>query len=446
MTLFLCLAALLFALGASLLTRSLWWRAGGRLAGALDRDVETLSLQLRQLAALHAGGALTDEQFAASKALIERKLIDALVPQAGGDPTGPTPTPARAPMRLTMGLLAFMLAIAAGGYALVGSPSDLAVSPGSNLARTGTGTGDAAPADAGGAPHDLTAAQINDMVARLAQRLKTQPDDAEGWMMLARSQVALGQHAQAIDAFAHAERLRPDDASLLADYADALAMAHQRSLEGQPSVLLLRALKVDPHNDKALALAGTAAFDRKDYKEAVRYWETLTQVEPAGGPFVDQLRGGIAEARRLAGMPPPEPASVSAASANPATGTTVSTMVAPAGNATVTGTVTLAKSLAGRAGPDDVLFVFARAVDGSRMPLAILRKRAKDLPLSFTLDDSLAMSPEATLSSVPKVIIGARISKSGNAMAQDGDLQGLASVVAVGSTGVHVEINEQVAR
>ncbi len=446
MTLFLAMAALVFALGAALLTRPLWWRAGGRPAGALNRDVEALSLQLRQLAALHAGGALTDEQFAASRALIERKLIDALVPQAGGDPAGPTPTPtpARAPMRLTMGLLAFMLAIAAGGYALVGSPRDLAVSPGSNLARTGTD--DAAPADAGGAPHDLTAAQINDMVARLAQRLKTQPDDAEGWMMLARSQVALGQHAQAIDAFAHAERLRPDDASLLADYADALAMAHQRSLEGQPSVLLQRALKADPRNDKALALAGTAAFDRKDYQEAVRYWETLTQVEPAGGPFVDQVRGGIAEARRLAGMPPAEPASVSAASTDRATGTTVSTRVAPTGNATVTGTVTLAKSLAGRAAPDDVLFVFARAVDGSRMPLAILRKRAKDLPLSFTLDDSLAMSPEATLSSVSKVIIGARISKNGNAMAQDGDLQGLGGAVAVGATGVQVEINEQVAR
>lgn len=443
MTPFLAMAALVFAVGAGLLTRPLWWRAGGRLGGALNRDVESLSLQLRQLAALHAGGALTDEQFAASKSLIERKLIDALVPQAGADPAGPALAPARASVRLAMGLLAFMLAIAAGGYALVGSPRDLAVGPGANLARSGTD--DAAPGDAASAPHDLTAAQINDMVARLAERLKTHPDDAEGWMMLARSQVALGQHAQAIDAFAHAERLRPDDARLLADYADALAMAHERSLEGQPSVLLQRALKVDPHNDKALALAGTAAFDRKDYKQAVRYWETLKLVEPAGGPFSDQLQGGIAEARKLGGMPPADPADGSAG-AEPASGTTTSTTTLPAGNATVSGTVTLAKSLSSRADPDDVLFVFARAVGGSRMPLAILRKRVKDLPLSFTLDDSLAMSPEATLSSVPKVIVGARISKSGNAMAQDGDLQGLGSAVAVGATGVHVEINEQVAR
>ena len=441
MTLFLCFATLLFAVGAGLLTRPLWWRTSGRKATALNREVETLRLQLRQLEALHAGNALTDEQFLASKSLVERKLIDALDPQSS-DPAVAPIAPARASRGLMLGLPAFMLAVVAGGYALVGSPRDLPVGPGMNMVRASTG--DAAEPDAGNAPHAVTAAQIDDMVARLADRLKTHPDDAEGWMMLARSQVALGKHAQAIDAFVHAERLRPDDAALLADYADALAMAHQRSLEGQPSVLLQRALKIDPHDNKALALAGTAAFDRKDYKQAVRYWETLAQVEPKDGPFADQVQGGITEARRLAGMPPAEPASAPAGTEAPAT--TTSTTAAAPGGATVTGTVTLAPALTSRAAPDDVLFVFARAVDGPRMPVAILRKRVKDLPLTFTLDDSLAMSPTSNLSSVPKVIVGARISKSGNAMAQDGDLQGLGTAVAVGATGIHVEINEQVTR
>jgi cytochrome c-type biogenesis protein CcmH len=153
------------------------------------------------------------------------------------------------------------------------------------------------------------------------------------------------------------------------------------------------------------------------------------------------VQSGIEEARKLAGMPAAGAAVVmaaaAAASAPPA---------AAAAAATVAGTITLAPDLKTRVSPDDTLFVFARAVDGPRMPLAILRKRARDLPLRFTLDDSLAMSPTATLSSVPRVIVGARISKSGNAMPQGGDLQGTGTAVAVGATGLQVEINQEVVR
>jgi cytochrome c-type biogenesis protein CcmH len=433
MTPFLFFAALLFILGAGLLTRPLRWRGKRRKAGALSRDVDALALQLRQLAELHAAGALTDEQFLSSRSLVERRLVDALVPQAAGETAAEPPARPRDSLVLRLGLVAFMLAIATGGYLLVGTPDALQAGPDSRQALAGADA--VAPSEAASGAHALTAQQITAMVAQLVDRLKTNPDDAQGWMMLARSQVALGQHAQALDAFARAERLRPDDASLLADHADALAMTQQRSLEGPPAALIKRALEIDPHDNKALALAGTAAFDRKDYKAAVRYWETLAQVEPADGPFADQVRSGIAEARQLAGMPPPRPASAAA----PAE-------VDASGAATVTGTVTLAPGLAGSASPDDVLFVFARAPDGPRMPVAILRKRVKDLPLSFTLDDSLAMSPATNLSSVSQVIVGARISRTGNAMAQDGDLQGQGTAVAVGAAGVHVEINQRVAR
>lgn len=431
MTPFLGFSALLFVVGAALLTRPLWWRGRRRQAGAAGRDVDALALQLRQLAGLHAAGALTDEQFLSSKSLLERRLVDALVPQAAGEAAAEPPARPRDAVLLRLGLVAFMLAIATGGYLLVGTPGALQAGPDAGQALAGADAAAAPPAAS--AAHALTAQQIAGMVSQLEDRLKTNPDDAQGWMMLARSQVALGRHAQALDAFARAERLRPDDAGLLADHADALAMTQQRSLEGRPAALIKRALEIDPHDNKALALAGTAAFDRKDYKAAVRYWETLAQVEPPDGPFADQVRGGIAEARQLAGMPPAAPASAAAPVDAP-------------GGATVTGTVTLAPELAGSASPDDVLFVYARAPDGPRMPVAILRKRVKDLPLSFTLDDSLAMSPATNLSSVPKVIVGARISHSGNAMAQDGDLQGQGTAVAVGSAGIHVEINQRVTR
>ncbi len=434
MILFACIAAGLCAFAALLLTRPAWWHRVRRPAASLTGEVAGLSEQLRQLDALHRAGALDDEQHARSKAGVERRLLDALAAPAAALPAPDAQRPSRA---LAAGLALFMAVVAAGGYALVGSPRDLGQSP-STAAADPSGE----PAS-GAAPHELAPERIAAMTDSLAARLKANPQDADGWLMLARSFVMLGKHAQAVEAFEKAEHLRPDDANLLADYADALAMTHDRQLAGEPAALVERALKVDPNNGKALALAGTAAFDRQDYKAAVTLWERLQRTEPADSPMASQVQAGIAEARRLAGMAPPASA--------PAGGAPTAIAAAPAasragGEAQVAGTLTLAPALRSRAAPDDTVFVFARAVDGGRMPLAILRKSVKDLPLQFKLDDSLAMSPTATLSSVPKVIVGARISHSGNAMPQPGDLQAAGSTVAVGSTGVTLEINQEVVR
>jgi len=184
----------------------------------------------------------------------------------------------------------------------------------------------------------------------------------------------------------------------------------------QMATVAERKLALDPNNPKALALAGAVAFERKDYRTAVQYLERLERIEPADSPYAQEIRAGLAQARQLAGM---------------------------ADGAGVSGTVSLAPSLKSRVAPDDTVFVFARAVDGPRMPLAVLRLRAKDLPARFTLDDSMAMSPQARLSGVSRVVVGARISKSGNAMPQAGDLQGLAPAVDVGASGVQVEINDE---
>jgi len=428
MTIFLLASAGLLLAALAVLTWPLLRApASGR---ALRREVDVAGRQLRQLKELHAGGALTHEQFVQSRSALERRLVGAL----GSADTGAAPgTPAR-PRRLALALAVFMLGVTAGGYRLIGSPGHLAVGPGPSASGM-------TPQDAGAdgsppAPHDLAPAQIEAMIGQLAARLATDPDDAQGWTMLARSRVALGQHDKAVEAFARAQRLRPDDPDLLADYADALAMAHGRNLEGEPMKLLQRALRIAPHHAKALALAGTAAFDRKDYRQAVQLWETLAGTEPPDGPFAAQVRDGIAEARRLAGMPAAPASTPAATPASPA--------APPA--ATLSGTVTLAPALAARAAPDDVLFVFARAVDGPRMPVAIVRKHVSDLPLAFTLDDGMAMSPEASLSSVRRVIVGARISHSGNAVPREGDLQGSTPAVDVGASGLRVEIDQVVAR
>jgi cytochrome c-type biogenesis protein CcmH len=200
----------------------------------------------------------------------------------------------------------------------------------------------------------------------------------------------------------------------------------------QVAEIVDRALKADPKNPRALALAGAIAFDKGDYVLAVRHWETLTQVTPADTPAGQQVREHLAEARKRAGMPP-------SADAAPR----VASPAKPASQAQVSGTVRLAPALQARVAPDDTVFVFARATEGQRVPLAVLRKQVKDLPLSFTLDDSLAMSPAATLSGASRVIIAARITKGGP-VAKPGDLQGLSMPVPVGTSGVAIEINEEV--
>ena len=294
--------------------------------------------------------------------------------------------------------------------------------------------------------HDgVSQEQLNAMVQGLAERLRQQPDDAKGWAMLARSYMVMGQHAQAKKALQELVRLRPDDPSALADLADAAGMVQGRSLEGEPIGYVRRALKIDPKHVKALALAGTDAFARRDYLQAARYWETITTVEPPESPVHQQAKAGVEEARRLAAGGPSSP--VLAAQdppQNAAQNAAPTRAGAPAqGAASVSGTVTLSAALRTKVAPEDTVFVFARPADGSRVPLAILRKQVKDLPLKFTLDDSMGMGqgPNQGLAAAQQVIVGARVSKSGQAMPQPGDLEGFSPAVPVGKTGVQVEIS-----
>lgn len=324
----------------------------------------------------------------------------------------PAPAPRSGVLATVLAL--FVLGIAGGGYAWLGTPAQLGIGPGAEESST--------------ASRAQAEAQVLAIVEQLTQRLKAQPDDANGWMMLARSYSVLGRHAESAQAWRKAVMLRPEDAGVLADLALAVAMANNRQLEGEPAQLIERALKADPQNRKVLAFAGMLAFERKDYALAVRHWEKLEQLANDGGPGLQPLRNSIAEARRLAGM-----ASTPAASA-----------AAPAAGAQVGGSVSLAAALKDRVSPDDTVFVFARAAEGPRVPLAILRKRVADLPLTFTLDDSLAMSPAAKLSGAARVIVGARVSKSGNAMPQPGDLQGLSAPVPVGTGDLRIEIADVV--
>lgn len=335
-------------------------------------------------------------------------------------PAGPVPAPGVG-RRLTLSTVVATLVVALCGYLWTGRPDALDGSP--RLQAS-------APTAEGNAESQPSPEQIADMVQRLADRLKDRPEDAEGWTMLTRSYLVLGRLDEAAQASERVLKLKPNDAQALADHADVLAMRSGRVLEGEPMKLIERALKLDPDNVKALALAGAAAFDRGDGNEAARLWDRVALLGPPGSALVEQAREGANEARKMAAKTagPTPPAAQKGAVTGP----------------TVRGTVSLSAALKAQARPEDTVFVFARNAEGGpgagRMPLAILRLQVKDLPAAFTLDDSLAMGPGMGLSSAQKVVVGARISRTGQAMPQPGDLEGLSAPVAVGSQGVAVEI------
>lgn len=376
----------------------------------MHHDLKTLKKQLLQLRELHESGALPREQYDAARTPLEQRALELVMTQ---------PAPLRTPRALLLGVGAVIVLVAAAGYWWTGSPSQLL---GGEAARSNPHTtGEAAP-------HATDAEQMGAMVDRLAERLRSDSADAEGWAMLARSYTVLERHAEALQAYEQAVALAPKDADLLADYADALALKNGRRLTGEPMKWVERALKADPRNLKALALAGTHAYERQDYKGAVRYWQQLVDYGAPDNELVRQMEPGLAQAREKAGLP--------AAASKPAP-----TALSPR----ISGTVTLAASLARQASPDDTVFIVARDAQGnSRMPLAILRKQVRDLPLRYTLDDSLAMSPAARLSGARQVVVEARVSKSGEALPQPGDLRGLSRPVAPGAVSVNVEIREAI--
>jgi cytochrome c-type biogenesis protein CcmH len=378
-------------------------RIGG---GASQPNLVILREQLVQLEAQHSAGALDPQQYALARGDIERRVLDEESAVERPTRAGRARTSA-----VWLGLGVPILALAL--YLRVGSP-DAVLAP--DLAAIEGGT--------------VTQAQIEAMVEQLARRLAQPPageqPDPQAWEMLARSYASLQRFADADRAYARAIELAPKNAQLLADRADVLAMLQGQRADGEPTRLIEQALAIDPNNLKALALAGTAALERKDAAAAVRYWSRARELAPPGSDFAAGLDRSLEVAR--AGLP--------AAASVPAAAVTVA-----AASASVRGVVSLAPALAGRVEPGDTVFIYARAAQGPRMPLAIIKRKASELPISFTLDDSTAMAGDMKLSATPQLLVMARVSRSGQAMAQAGDLMGQLGPVSPGATGLALTID-----
>ncbi len=272
-------------------------------------------------------------------------------------------------------------------------------------------------------PKEAPPMSVEAMVARLAQRLEKQPDDPQGWRMLGRSYAVLGRYREAAQAYQRAHALIGDDPDLLADYAEALAFAQGDRLAGEPEALLKTALEKNPRHPKALWLSGIAAFQEGRFGEAIEKWQVLLAMLPPEGREAQMLRQLIARAQEHLGGEEP----------------------APPQKAAIQVEVTLDPKLAGKVDPDDTLFIFARAAQGPRVPLAVVKRKAADLPLEITLDDSLAMVPALRLSRFDKVMVEAHISKSGQAVPRPGDIKGRAGPIEVkGKAAVQVTLDQVV--
>ncbi|QQX88085.1 c-type cytochrome biogenesis protein CcmI [Cupriavidus necator] len=400
MTAFWLLAAALIAAATAYLLWPLLRRQAAPDPGTPERTllVDLYHDQLRELDTDLRGGTLTAARHAEARDELGRRLLDdAAVAATGTGRAGTSPL-------LAALLLAVLPSAAILLYLHLGNPVAL-------------WRADDLP-ESTDSQHQLSGAQVEGMVNQLAQRLRESPGDAQGWAMLARSYSVMERHTDAAAAYARAIELAPDVAALRSDYADVLASLNGGSLEGPPMAQVRQALALDPDDPKALALAASAAAERGDKQAAIGYWEHLYRLLPADSQTAARIAANLAAARGTA---------------------------AAAQTPKITGMVTLGEKAGRTPQPGDILFVYALPTDGSRMPLAVLRRQARDLPLSFTLDDAMAMRPDHRLSGQQQVMLEARISASGSALPKAGDLVGRTGPVAVGTEGIRIAIDGAIA-
>jgi cytochrome c-type biogenesis protein CcmH len=400
MTGFLIGAAVAVALVLALLLRPFFRKTTGGQLSQRQFNAAILRDQLAKLDQDVAEGTLSEADHAQARAELQRR---ALVDTSEQDAVNTL----RAPKKTMVAVSVLVPLAAVALYMLIGNPA--------GMSENGTN------------PHQQMANQqdLEKMVMALADKLEKEPNNPKGWAMLARSYKVIGRNAEAEKAFERAGSFIDDDAQMLAAYADVMASNNGGTLLGKPAMLIQKALKADPENPMALWLAGTADLEAKNYPAALRTWERLASLLPPGSDDARMLQGAIDDARSRAGLP--------AKASAPAVA------LAAAGGGNVSGTVELDPSLKGKAGPDDTVMVIAR-LPGSRMPIAAARLRAADLPVKFVLDDSLSMNRQSPISAAKEVEVEARISKTGMAKAEPGDLISAVQTVKVGSSGIALRV------
>jgi cytochrome c-type biogenesis protein CcmH len=405
--LFLLIVSVLILTAFLLILPPLWRKQSIQAADLDQRNILIAQHRLAELKANRSSGGISQAQYDEQLADLEQALSDDLDIKSHV-------TSAQSQGKWVIYVLVLGIPLLAGSLYLTLGNSE-AISHSAEMAVD---------------PDTLKLAEINKMVAGLAEKMKANPDDAQGWLMLGRSYKVLEDYPKAVDAFANAYRLLGDQAEVMLLYADTIAYANDKNLAGKPTELVFKALALEPDNLTALWLGGMAKAQQGDAVTALKLWKKLEALLPPGSDSQQEIQGLLAkigsESSQTATQPEvPQPANVSSVA--------------------IKVQVSLAPELQKSASPGDIVFIYAQALSGPKMPLAIVRKQVSDLPLTVSLNDAMAMVPNMKLSNFPSVKLLARISKSGNAMSQPGDLIGVIDQVALGDKGSHtIVINGQV--
>lgn len=409
--LFIALAAGVLALALWPLLQVLRRAPAANMARAGAPHLGLLHAQRAQLDADRAAGRIGADEHAEAQAELARRVLQETTA------IEPVNTGAQHRQFTAAFLLLAVPALAVGLYGTLGQPGALREA--------------ASPATEG-----ATLADVDAMVRQMQQALERRSgtgssaaEDAQAWAMLARSQAGLQRHAQAAESYSRAIALDPRNPHLLADRADLISLLQGPGASAEAAQLVQRALAIDPAHPKALALAGRAAYEQQDFAAADAYWRRARAVAPPGSAFADGLDRSIEAAR--AGL-----------QANASGGASTATAAsAPAG---ISGRVEIAPALRERLQPGDTLFIIARTPQGPRLPLAVLRLPATAGPTEFTLGDEHAMAADHKLSGQAQVVVEARVSRSGNAMPQAGDVVGRTAVIDNSARGVRVVVDQVV--
>ncbi len=406
---FLLVGTLIVVLVLALLFRPFFWKSAPTDVSRRQLNTVIYKDQLVRLESDRNEKMIAQDDYEQARAELQRRLID-------DDNVADATVTLQPPKKTMIGIGFALPVLAVVLYLGLGNPATL---------------------NPNGPQHKVDASELNTMLEGLAKKLEKEPDNLQGWAMLARSYKAVGRNAEAERAFGRAGALLDSDAQLLADYADAIATNAGGNLAGRPTELIEKALKVDPNNGMALWLSGTAAFQRNDFGKAIGTWERLVQQLEPGSEDEKMLQNAIGEAYAKSGKQAPVVAAGTGTAPNPHTkGPTANANPA----ASVSGEVELDPALKAKALPTDIVMVIAR-LPGTRMPMAVLRVPASQLPLKFTLDDSLAMNPESLISNTAEVEVEVRISKTGMAMPEPGDLLSKAQTVKVGTKGLKLRVD-----
>jgi cytochrome c-type biogenesis protein CcmH len=417
MTLFWISVAGLMALAIAFIILPLLRKREYPTISADELNLSVFKQQVEELDNDLSVGILDQARYEAARKDLEKELLT--------DVNGTKAQPATANTRSGRWVMSVALVIplmSMGIYQVLGSPGIIPQLAAASTGDTGKG---ASPHGQASATENLP--PMEELVKKLAAKMESQPNNMEGWLMLGRSYMAMNQPGQAIAAYERGMQVNPENVTLLLAYAEALAQSSGNDFTGKATALVEKAYQLDQKDPNTLWMMGIVAYQKKDFQGAIGHWEQAKGLLGPEHKDLNAVDNAIDDARNQLGLGPQLPSIVQ--------NKDQPQPVAGGDDHAIELIIKLDPNLAAKANPDDMVFIYAKALSGPPMPLAAVRKQVRDLPITVRLDDSMAMMPEMKLSAFPEVAVGARVSLSGNPIAKSGDLEGEIKPVKPGQSG-----------